>query len=163
MTRPTIERLREVLAYEPSTGVLTWRVSLSNRAPLGAEAGWVSKGYRFVEVDSSGPLPAHVVALAIHSGSWPVAEVDHRNGLTLDNRADNLRDVPRAVNQQNRRRAAKHNKCGVLGVVLGTNGRFSARIRVNGKQRHLGCFGTAEQAHQVYLEAKRQLHPGCTL
>lgn len=160
--RPTIERLREVLRYEPTTGILTWAVS-SGRACAGDRAGWVNDGYRFVQVDGSLPLPEHVVAYAMHHGGWPAGQVDHRNAVTDDNRADNLRDVTRSINQQNRRKAAKHNKCGVLGVVLGSNGRFSARIRVDGRQRHLGCFGTAEEAHAKYLDAKRALHEGCTL
>lgn len=162
MKLPTVERLREVLAYNAETGALTWRIH-RGRAVQGAEAGWESRGYRFVEVDGSNPIPVHVVGMAMATGSWPKAEVDHRNGVTLDNRADNLRDVPHAINQQNRRRAAKHNKCGVLGVVLGSNGRYSARIRVDGKQKHLGCFGSAEDAHAAYLSAKRRFHEGCTL
>lgn len=160
--RPTIKRLREVLRYDAATGVLTWAVS-AGRMAAGDRAGWVSDGYRFVQVDDSSPLPEHVVAFAMQAGAWPAGQVDHKNGVTDDNRFDNLRDTTRKVNQQNRRKAAKHNKCGVLGVVQGTNGRFSARIRVDGRQRHLGCFATPGEAHETYLKAKRELHEGCTL
>lgn len=35
---------------------------------------------------------------------------------------------------------------------------YNARITVNRKNIHLGNFKTKEQAHQVYLEAKKKYH-----
>jgi hypothetical protein len=29
--------------------------------------------------------------------------------------------------------------------------------------KHLGTFDTAEEAYAAYVEAKRSLHPGCTI
>ncbi|XUG57626.1 HNH endonuclease [Bordetella pertussis] len=36
-------------------------------------------------------------------GAWPTQNIDHVNGDRSDNRIANLRDVPQAVNMQNRR------------------------------------------------------------
>jgi len=42
-------------------------------------------------------------------------------------------------------------------------GKYQAQIKVNGKQNGLGLYNTAEEAHQVYIEAKRRLHTTCTI
>jgi len=34
--------------------------------------------------------------------------------------------------------------------------KFEARIRINGKQKYIGHFSTPEEAHSVYLRAKKQ-------
>jgi hypothetical protein len=160
--RPTLERLQELFRYEPETGHLIRRITVSNHAPAGARAGAVSKDRRQVQIDGKN-MAEHIVIYAMIHGAWPIQLVDHIDGDGSHNTAINLRDASAAINQQNRRKAAKHNKCGVLGVVLGSNGRFSARLRIDGRQRHLGCFGTAEEAHVAYIAAKRIHHPGCTL
>jgi hypothetical protein len=54
------------------------------------------------------------------------------------------------------------NKVGLLGVSAAGN-RWRATIVVNGKQKHLGCFATPEEAHTAYLAAKREWHRGCTV
>jgi hypothetical protein len=35
--------------------------------------------------------------------------------------------------------------------------RFRAKIKVNGKQKHLGCFATPEEAHHAWVIAKQDL------
>ena len=178
---PSPEVLRQLLRYEPETGKLFWLArnpdwfSDGGKAASHSSAVWntnfagkaalatiMANGYLAGKILGKG-VYAHRAIMTMDSGRWPDHEVDHINGDGSRNAALNLRDASVAINQQNRRRAAKHNKCGVLGVVLGSNGRFSARLRIDGRQRHLGCFGTAEEAHAAYLEAKRIHHPGCTL
>ena len=41
--------------------------------------------------------------------------------------------------------------------------RWRACIRIQGRQTVLSYHDTPEAAHQAYLEAKRRLHPGCTI
>lgn len=107
---------------------------------------------------------AHRLAWLWMTGKWPDNEVDHANGKRDDNRWSNLRDVPPTINRQNQRRAMSNSKTGLLGASWNARDRrFVARIKVGAKYRSLGGFDSAEAAHQAYLQAKRQLHPGCTL
>jgi len=36
-------------------------------------------------------------------------------------------------------------------------------LLIYNKEKHLGLFRTKEEAHQVYLNAKRELHTTCTI
>jgi hypothetical protein len=92
----------------------------------------------------------------------PPRPIDHINGDPSDNRISNLRDVSRTENQENQRRAQRHNKVGLLGVSPNGKG-FISRIKVAGRKVNLGTFPTPEIAHAVYVKAKRYLHAGCTL
>jgi len=79
-------------------------------------------------------------------------EVDHINGDKLDNRKENLRFVTRAQNTVNSPMRAT-NTTGYKGVRRNKGQYWAAFIRVNGKQRHLGHFATAEEAARAYDEA----------
>jgi len=92
------------------------------------------------------------------TGTWPQNEIDHIDGNKSNNRFRNLRDVTRSANNQNRRRPDRGNKSGFLGVKCHRKS-FVARIRIDGKQIHLGVFSTAIDAHRAYIKAKRNLHP----
>lgn len=152
-----IETLRDALSYNAETGELAWKKRTSNKTHIGQTAGHVRKdGYRTVTVLGS-RLLAHRAAWAIHTGSWPVSNIDHVNGDPGDNRFCNLRDVTQAENIQNLYRAKAHNRVGLLGVSADKKN-FCARIVVDGKKHHLGNFQTAEEAHQAYLDAKSRLH-----
>lgn len=84
--------------------------------------------------------------------------LDHVNGDRADNRICNLREVTRAENLQNQKRARRDNKLGILGVHRTANGRFMACIGVNGTNRYLGVYKTPELASEVYQLAKQMLH-----
>lgn len=82
-------------------------------------------------------------------------QVDHRNGNGLDNRRRNLRPATSRQNAWNRG-PQSNNVVGLKGVTRITKtGRYRASIRVNGRQRHLGCFATAEEAARAYDKAAR--------
>lgn len=149
------ERARELLAYDPETGVLTWRVSKGR-----AKAGSRVQG-RQVEVDGSAYL-GHRLCWLLHFGVWPTNLIDHINGDPSDNRLANLRDATRECNAENRRRARSGSKSGFLGVSP-AGVKFQARIHARGRSVYLGVFSKPEEAHQAYLTAKRSLHAGCTI
>ncbi|MBT9493914.1 MAG: HNH endonuclease [Paucibacter sp.] len=159
----TQERLKELLHYEPETGVFTWRVYRCAQARAGDRAGTVSKksGYRFINVDH-GMYLAHRLAFFYMSGNWPSKDVDHLKGNRDDNRWLRIRELSRQQNMQNLQKAHRDNRTGLLGVIP-YKSRFTAQIRAGGKNRHLGVFDTAEEAHAAYLVAKRDIHPASTI
>jgi len=158
------ERVREVLDYNPDTGIFTWKVNISN-----LKAGRVTGcptgpgGHLAIRVSKTLYL-AHRLAFLIMTGEWPRGEVDHINGCGSDNRWGNLRDGDRHQNMQNRRGPRKGSKSGILGATWDARyGKWVARIHVDGRSKHLGYFSTPEEAGAVYLDAKRVLHGGCTI
>lgn len=159
----TAERLRELLDYDAESGELRWR-RWKNGVRRGRAAGCYCKRRNCIIIGIEKRIYlAHRLAWLWVHGSWPAEQIDHINGNSADNRLINLRDVPRSVNMQNRRKPAKHNRSGVLGVRQRENGRWSAELRVNRRSIHLGRFNTKQDAYAAYLEAKRRLHAGCTI
>ena len=159
----TAERLRALLHYDADTGLFTWRVSRGRSAKAGGVAGNVVDGYVKIMVDGR-TYTASRLAFFYTTSAWPAGEVDHIDADRANNRFVNLRDVPHAVNVQNQRKARSTSKVGLLGVSKHHRSNlYRARIRVDGKLKSLGCFHSAERAHEAYKEAKRILHAGNTL
>jgi len=159
----TSARLRELLSYNPQTGVFTWRVNRGGTAMAGAMAGnhMVGDGRLQIYVDGKNYTGARLAWFYAHD-QWPTGDVDHINGDPSDDRLANLRDVPRRVNQENRRRARSDSYIGLLGVSPNRN-RWRATIRSKGQWTHLGTFDTPAEAHAAYVAAKRVIHEGCTI
>ncbi len=159
----TIERLRELLAYDAETGVFTWAIDRGDCYKAGSIAGSVDfQGYRVIQMDGKKHKAHRLAWLYVH-GHWPDPQVDHINGIRTDNRIVNLRIVSNAENQQNQRKAHRSSSSGLLGAYKHPDGKWMASIKVGGKQRHIGLFHTAQEAHEAYLRAKAELHPFQTL
>ncbi len=157
----TADLARHIFDYDLATGVFRWRVKPARRIRAGSVAGNEKEGRVILKINGI-PFRAHRVAWLYVTGSWPEFEIDHIDTNSLNNAFGNLRDVSRAVNQQNLRKALRTNKCGELGVSEKPWG-YMARIYANKRQIYLGMFRTSEEAHQAYLDAKRKLHKGNTL
>jgi hypothetical protein len=153
---PSVERLRELLRYEPETGRLYWLTTRNNNAKAGAVAGGKNGRYWYVEIDGC-CVGAHRVAFALTHGRWATGHVDHINTDPSDNRAVNLREVTRSENLRNQRKAQAGSATGLLGVYR-FRSKYSAKIATGGKQLHLGVFDTPEAAFAAYVQAKRELH-----
>lgn len=166
MAKPdlTAERARELLAYDPETGVFRWRVSPCGRAQIGAETGKPGKNpYGRIVIDGRLYL-AHRIAWLISFGTWPSGDIDHIDGRPGFNALRNLRDVTCQLNCQNIFRAKSSSKSGLVGAHWSRSGKtFVAQIRYAGKAHHIGSFKTAEAAHAAYIEAKRKFHPAGNL
>jgi len=160
----TAARLRELLRYDPDTGAFI-RLSARASSHIGKQAGCVNKTLGYVIISVEGvTYYGHRLAFLWMTGEWPQGQADHINGDRADNRWSNLRDVPKTVNVQNVHQARRHNASGLLGVRKSRGGgRWDGMITVDKRQKYLGSFATPEEAHAAYVEAKRRLHPGCTL
>lgn len=157
----TDKSVADFVAYEPSTGRLTWRVS-SSRAKVGHAAGHIdAHGYLRVRINGVNYLQHRLAWFIVH-GEWPKGQIDHINGVRDDNRIVNLRDVNGTINNQNERHARKNSSTGLLGISPHKD-KFKAQIKKDGKQTYLGLFKDADSAHAAYVAAKREMHAGCTL
>ena len=158
-----VERLRDLLCYDPLTGIFVWRVD-RGRVRAGDIAGSRNKnGYVYICLDGVQYL-AHRLAWRFVYGIWPPADLDHEDTCRDHNWIKNLRPATRSENNQNQRRPSRRNKSGFLGVSLEAyTGRYKATITINKHQVRLGRFDTAEQAHAAYLAAKAVFHPRSTL
>lgn len=155
----TREQLCEALDYDPESGVFRWK---TGRQRPGAITGTLGRrGYIVVDFRRL-KFYAHRLAWLFVYGRWPDGLIDHINGDKTDNRIGNLREASAEVNMQNIRRAYRNSKSGLLGASF-RNGRWHAKIRVDGVDRLLGKFATAEEAHAAYVTAKRLAHPGCSI
>jgi len=158
----TAELAREFYCYDAETGVLQWRKKPCARVDAGDIAGALN-GDGYLQVGFKYKVyTAHRIAWIYVTGAWPKGQVDHINGVRTDNRWLNLRDVSASINQQNRRTLAGNNSSGFTGVRRFQNA-WRAGIWVGGTNTFLGYFKTKEEANCAYLEAKRRLHPGCTV
>lgn len=153
MTELTIERLREVLSYDPDTGVFTRLKSLTHNAREGSVAGSLkSSGYMFIDVDNV-RYRAHRLAWFYMTGEMPSQMVDHRDNVRSNNRWSNLR---LANNQQNgaNSKAKRFNTSGFKGVYWHKKRElWAAKINVGKRQIYLGCFNFREDAAAAYLRA----------
>lgn len=158
----TAARLRELLHYDPETGVFTWLVSNTKRVRVGGIAGCTSDhGYIRIAIDGV-QHRAHRLAWLYMTGEWPAHQIDHINGTRDDNRIKNLRQATDAQNRQNLRKPRSDNRCGMLGVCANRD-RWRAVIQVGGKFKHIGTFDTPELAGAAYLAQKSILHPYQTI
>lgn len=154
----THKRLLELLAYNPRTGIFTWRVSRRGQRPQAGDVagGQADSGYWIIGLDGA-TYGAHRLAWFYMEGEWPPHEVDHRNRKRADNRWRNLRKATPAEQRQNQS-IGSANKTGFLGVRLHKSGKYEANIKANGKAKYLGLFDTPEAASRAYRKAKKQLH-----
>jgi hypothetical protein len=155
----TAERLRELLHYDPETGVFK-RFNFYRRSD--EVAGSKTKDRVFIYLDGK-LYGAHRLAWLYTHGEWPTNTIDHIDGNPLNNKIKNLRDIPHHANIENVTKPRKHNASGVLGVEKHGKSSWRARLLVGGVKITIGRFKTIEDAHSAYLELKRMHHAGCTI
>ena len=162
MSQITAERLRELLHYDPTTGIFT-NVSPRKKIVVGSIAGGLDhgSGYWMIGLDRR-RYYAHRLAWLYMTGEWPEQMIDHLDGNRANNVFVNLRDAERAINQQNVRRPLPNTASGLLGAFKKRN-KWTSNVRAFGQVIRLGSFDTAEEAHAAYLQAKRKYQPGCTI
>ena len=81
-------------------------------------------------------------------------EIDHINNNGLDNRVDNLRVVTKRENSRNQSSRKVNANTTYAGVTWREHAhKWWARVRVDGKQVHLGYFNSAVDAAMAYDRA----------
>lgn len=156
--RPTASLVRELLEYDPATGVLRWRVFRGGSACAGSVAGTLdSHGHRQLRVEGRLYMAHQIIWLHV-TGEWPEHVIDHRDNDRDNNRFGNFRPATGAVNARNRL-LNKNSTSGLKGAHFEKKaGRWRGQIRVNGKAKFLGYFDDAAGAHAAYVAASREFH-----
>ena len=158
MSDLTQARLKELLSYDPATGVFVWIKARARQVLVGSVAGTVGeRGYRRIIIKGKN-YRAHRLAWLYVYGEWPDSELDHINRDKLDNRISNLRIVTRSENLQNTD-IRKNNTSGTKGVWLNKiRQKWVASVTINNKYKHLGHFDTIEEAIAVRRAAEKEFY-----
>ena len=132
------EELKELLHYEPGTGVFTRLVSTAGHVKVGDVAGTREKsGYIRISVKNK-QYRAHRLAHLYMTGEWPEHQIDHDDHIRHNNKWDNLNE---ATNQENHKNQTKRstNTSGITGVYWNKDlEKWEGKIKVNGKSKYLG-------------------------
>lgn len=154
----TQERLKELLDYDPGTGVFSWIVDRGGTAKAGSVAGRLN-GNTYLQIMVDGKrYCAHRLAWLYVHGEFPPDQLDHINRIRTDNRISNLRPATGTENNQNCSKRSD-NTSGVIGVGWHKKcGKWVAHIRLNGRRKHLGLYDTIEEAAAARASAKAELH-----
>ena len=151
------EKVRKLFWYDQNTGAMIWISPPKNHYRMlhklaGTPRTKNGKSYLWVKIDGRAYSLSRVAFLWM-TGEWPVNQIDHKDGDSLNNKWDNLREATKTQNAWNHKtRAKKHSlPMGVRETPYG----FQARITKNKIIYSLGVFATADTARQAY-EMKRQ-------
>lgn len=151
------KRLRELLHYDPDTGIFTWLVRTSSRTPAGSQAGCISdkRGKRYLVIGIGRRLyHAHRLAWFYMTHEW-IDEVDHIKGNGLDNRWVNLRAATHREGSFNTKRRAD-NKSGVKGIAYYPDHAKPYQVWLN--RKYLASFASLEEAKQFREQTARVVH-----
>lgn len=152
----TQTQLKELLHYDPQTGIFTWKVARGSKA-AGSLAGTDNRGYLVTRLFRVG-YANHRLAWLYMYGKFPELDIDHINRVKHDNRIVNLREATASQNQQNTT-AHRDSTTGVKGVSWSKRSRrYRAAISVGGKRTIIGYYGSISEAAIAYAKAADSLH-----
>ena len=98
---------------------------------------------------------AHRIAWFLYYNEWPHQIIDHIDGNGLNNRINNLRLAEHWQNAGNRH---YHRSGKLVGATFDKRkNRWIAQIVIDGKYSYLGAFHTEKEAHERYLEARKEI------
>ena len=154
----TQEYLREIFEYNPTEGIVRWKLGRSNMVE-GSRAGCINQsGYMVVTVDSKSYRLTRLIWIYMFGHIPDGFYVDHINGNKTDNRLCNLRLVTNKQNQENRP-APKNTTSGYRGVTWHKYyNKWMARICHHKKRETIGFFETAEAAYEAYKKRASELY-----
>jgi hypothetical protein len=153
----TQSRLKELLIYDPDTGVFTRKVK-HKRCNVGDIVG-AGQRNKYLQCSIDNKLyKLHRLAWLYMYDCWPSDQIDHVDHNPRNNAIANLRDVSSAQNHQNRARKTK-SASGYLGVTWHKRDkRWQAYIELKGKSIHLGQYSDLDAAIFARKQAELKYH-----
>ena len=149
------EYLQRILHYDPATGVFTYKLCNSHRTQQqpGDVAGCLNAhGYRYIKI--RGILyKAARLAIFYMTGTWPIGEVDHIDGIKSNDAFSNLRSLSSQENCRNNKAARDNPYHG----VCRSGKKYTVQFRVDYKIKYFGSFPDKESARLAAVAAKKSL------
>ena len=141
----TQQQIKQLLHYDPLTGVFTWVVSKGCRAKIGDIAGCHQTRYVTIGLDKKNHM-AHILAWLYMTGEYPINEIDHIDGDGFNNTWVNLRAATRKQNMENTSLFST-NTSGHRGVIwYKRNSKWGATVFHNGHRHFAGLYLTSDEA-----------------
>jgi len=133
----TQKRLKELLDYDPETGIFTWKVISAQSIKIGDKAGCKNPtGYISINVDNKSYLAHRLAWLFVH-GCFPKGGLDHEDRIRDNNWIKNLREATQSQNVINSK-IQSNNTSGIKGVYYNKpTQKWAVRIGILGKRIHL--------------------------
>jgi len=152
-------KLHGIFHYDAVSGNLLWKAHSRHNSVAGS---FTDDGRFIIRIRNKKYRRSHVV-FAMHNGRWPKEQIDHINRVRNDDRIENLREATHAENSRNK--VHRKSPAGLKGVTIINRGRYLSSITLNKKTIRLGMFDTAQEAHEAYVRAAKELHGefACTL
>ncbi len=154
---PSQERLKELIEYNPVTGVCKRIIDSGNRK-AGDKIGCLQKqkGYLTGSIDGQNYQVHRLIWMYWYGVDPGSKQVDNKNKIRSDNWIENLR---LGTNQQNLYNMSASGEVPYKGVTLcKRTGLYIARILPSGKNISLGRYKTAEEASEAYMKAAKQFY-----
>lgn len=152
----TYERLREVLDYDPETGICTWLIRPCRNRAAGTRAGTENQGYRNLQIDRH-LYREHMLVWFYMTGAWPSHLIDHIDVCGTNNVWLNLRSATVKQNAENVSGVRASSGHRGIHKPKGQD-RWHARIGHNFKTIWLGSYDNLADAVHVRQAAERLLY-----
>jgi hypothetical protein len=154
-----LEKLRDILHYNPATGVFVWKQTMNPAAVAGQVAGCITHASPYINFNIGDKLyQGHRLAWFYVHGVWPEHDIRHINKNGHDNRIANLKEITNAqiVLSFPLRR---NNTSGYKGVSFHKKTRrWLASLHTKERWLYLGLFDTKEEAYEAYCKAGSQMY-----
>ena len=156
----TQELIKDYIRYIPETGKVYWKTitpnyfyhtirptqfcNAWNTKYAGKEVGCIHKSsdnyhYKVIRLRQKN-YKLHQIIWFYMTGDWPKYQIDHIDRNPLNNKWDNLRDIPQSQNMKNTN-LKSNNTSGVKGISYSKEKRkWEAYISYNSKKYNLGRF-----------------------
>lgn len=149
------ELAHKMFSYNPDTGIVTRKISVSSRARARDEL-WTVNCSGYIVVRFEGKLHyVHRIIWLMQTGEWPTLVIDHIDGNGANNKWTNIRHVTYSVNLQN--------KIVESGVYWSKRDKvWVATMQVDGRRQHIGQHKSKIIAEAMYKQAKLAYVPRLT-
>lgn len=146
--------LKQLLDYDPTTGIFRWKVKIKGCVSPGDIAGFIDEqGYRIIRIFKKN-RKAHRLAWLYTHGEYPEL-LDHTDRNRSNNALSNLRLATPRQNTVNRSSMSRY-ASGYTGVYRKSNTKkWEASVTIQGQRIYLGVFDEpfdAAKAREIYCK-----------